>query len=306
MMIKKTLSGFFFRALRSKETYIFLLLTLLLVIPLMIEIRNDPDHFYYGYYNSFFLPAVLVCLYHIYFFSKFFRDETLTNLMLSGHSKKEIFLAAWLFSSCLSFICLLIYSLEAVTAGKIIAPDIKLYFSYSVLLFFLAFLFCLFFITVSLSALFISKNAVISVIVTFIVAVITLSVSVRLITDLMFTEDRFDPAYSAFIKRAIERGSEVEYRIDPDELQEKLYIDGEVPEYEFNADPDALTGYKRELAKTVVLSSPTAFYYLLFIPGNTEEMVSMIKPVSINIAVTVMFIVLIIILSVHIFSRRDI
>lgn len=306
MMIKKTLSGFFFRALRSKETYIFLLLTLLISIPMMIETKNNPEYFYNEYYNSIYLPAILACLYHIYFFSKFFRDETLTNLMLSGHSKKEIFLAAWLFSSCLSFICLLIYTLDTVTAGMIIKPGNIKFISFAFLLFFLAFLFCLFFITVSLSALFISKNAVISVIVTFIVAVVTISVPVRLITALMFYEDRFDPAYSAFIKRAIESGSEVEYRIDPDELQEKLYIDGEVPEYEFNADPDALTGYKRELAKTVVLSSPTAFYYLLFIPGNTEEMVSMIKPVSINIAVTVMFIVLIIILSMHIFSRRDI
>lgn len=305
MTIKKTLSGFFYRAFRSIETYIFLLLMMLISIPVIIDLEKDetinPLCFAIAY--SSIIPLIITALYTIVFFSKLFREDTMVNLTLTGHSKKEIFAAAWIYSVSFVAFYLILFTAEAFIAVNMIYRQYQTDTGLLFLMFGGSFLLCLFFITLTTSLLFVSRNTVMTIIVTVIIVYLSISVPARLISDLMFVEV-LSHDDSVRLSAYEKEGKDVSWRFETDDLRIRIYIDGEPFEYQGKKDPDALTGKRRTMAKTAFYAFPTSFYFLSAAASGYE--VTDLVPFYLSTAGSVLYTVFTLGLGMHLFSRRDI
>lgn len=308
MTIKKILSGFLFRALRSIETYIFLLLMTAASVLLIIdtEINGSSELLYYMISFSFILPSIISFLYLVIFFSKIFREGILVNLTVSGHSKKEIFTAAWLHSVCITVIYWSIYLAEVFIAAIIFEIPLQTDNVSLVRVFVCSFMLCLFFVTVTLSALFITRNSIITIIVTVCIAVLSIYAPANIISALLYPE--INPSKSDYAKlRAyyMDEETDVEYRIDMEDFSEKIYVNGKLFEYEGQKDPNALSGNRRILAKNSLYLFPTSFYLIMFISYDYDSVVTSV-PFYISTVTAVLYTVLVFSAGMFIFSRRDI
>ena len=305
MTIKKTLSGFFYRAFRSIETYIFLLLMMLISIPMIIDLEKDDtiNTLCFAIAYSSIIPLIIAALYTMIFFSRIFREDTLVNLTLTGHSKKEIFAAAWIYSVTVATVYLILYAAEAFIAANIIYKEFKTDTGLFFLLFGGSFLLCIFFISLTTSLLFVSRNAIMAIIVAVIIAYISISVPARLIDDLSFMRVL---SHDEVIRlNDLEKeGKEISWRLDTEDFRIRIYADGEPFEYEGKDDTDTLTGNRRTMAKTVFCAFPTSFYFLSVLAVDYE--VTDPAPIYLSYAVPVLYTVLTMGLGMHLFSRRDI
>lgn len=278
---------------------------MLISIPVIINLEKsetlNPLCFAIAY--SSIIPLIIAAIYTMIFFSRIFREDTLVNLTLTGHSKKEVFAASWIYSVTIVTVYLILYAVEALIAVNILYKEFKTDTGLFFLFFGGSFLLCIFFMTLTTSLLFVSRNAIMTVIVTVIIAYLSVTVPIRLTYNLVYWNTM---SHNDIVRlnAYVSEGKEISYKFDPADLRIYTIVDGEAFECEAGYDPDILTGNRRTVAKTVFYAMPTSFYFLTAYAVDYE--VTDPAPIYLSYAVPVLYTAVIMGLGLHLFSRRDI